>query len=108
MNEREEIERRLGEIRERNRKAREEVSELSKLSWIKWVQHPTNKKRLEKMELDQEEFFQKFIKREYPELKSEWNVLFYSFWKDLLAEKVPNMIEFMKRQKTLNKEKTDK
>jgi len=82
--------------------------ELLDMSFMQMLQQPEFKSNLIRMELNQEQTFEVFIKRVYPKQKEEWKVLFYSFWIDFLAGKSDSMRDWVKTQDFYDKEAEDK
>jgi len=91
-----EAQERLEMIEAHRNKEREEWEAIEKLSFYKRVQLPEFVENLKQLEFHQREAFEKMIKKDFPQLKEEWEELFITFFKELLDEKVHDMRAFMR------------
>jgi len=82
-------------LEQRNKIALGRTAKYKKMTYAQVLQCPENKKRLQMCEIEQEQTFQKIIKKRHPELYHDWKNLFAEYFIDFLKGKVLSINDFL-------------
>lgn len=91
------LKRKLKVLNIRKEEAQSKLASYSKMTFIQAIQLPENKERLRKLELNQEWAVGRVIKKKYPHLRFDIKEIFYSFFQELLDEKVKSFYDYIKK-----------